>query len=102
MIRLFELRSEQSLSQRQIAKMLNISQATYNNWENGKTEPSIEDLIKISNFFKVSVDYLIDNQVEETAICTGDCELRKVYRSIQKLGEDELSALSVIIEKMVE
>lgn len=49
------------LSQRNIAKILNISQGTYNNWENGKTEPSIAQLIELSKFFEISVDYLISN-----------------------------------------
>ena len=102
MIRLFELRMEQGFSQREIAKMLNVSQGTYNNWENEKTQPSIEDLIEISRIFKVSVDYLIGNQVVEEAGLQEESTLRKVYRSIQKLDKESLSALSVIIEKMVE
>ena len=102
MIRLFELRMEQGFSQREIAKMLNVSQGTYNNWENEKTQPSIEDLIEISRIFKVSVDYLIGNQVVEEAGLQEESALRKVYRSIQKLDKESLSALSVIIEKMVD
>ncbi len=61
MIKLYELRTEKGLSQRNIAKILNISQGTYNNWENGKTEPSIAQLIELSKFFEISVDYLISN-----------------------------------------
>lgn len=64
MIKLFELRTEKNLSQRDIAKILNISQATYNNWENSNTQPSIEQLIVLSKFFDVSVDYLIGNTDE--------------------------------------
>lgn len=61
MIRLFELRTERELSQRDMAKILNISQGTYNNWENSNTQPSIEQLIALSKFFGVSVDYIIGN-----------------------------------------
>jgi transcriptional regulator with XRE-family HTH domain len=61
MIRLLELRTEKNLSQRDMAKILNISQGTYNNWENQNTQPSIEQLITIAKFFGVSVDYLIGN-----------------------------------------
>lgn len=61
MIRLFELRTEKELSQRDMAKALNISQGTYNNWENANTQPSIEQLISLSKFFGVSVDYIIGN-----------------------------------------
>lgn len=61
MIRLFELRNEKGYSQRDIAKLLFISQGTYNNWENGKTEPSIDNLIKCSKIFGVSIDYIVGN-----------------------------------------
>ena len=61
MIRLLELRTEKELSQRDMAKVLNISQGTYNNWENSNTQPSIEQLIALSKFFGVSVDYIIGN-----------------------------------------
>lgn len=59
MIRLLELRTEKDLSQRCIAKIMNVSQGTYNNWENSNTQPSIEQLIALADFFEVSVDYLI-------------------------------------------
>ena len=59
MIRLLELRNEKGLSQRELANIMNISQGTYNNWENANTQPSIEQLISLANFFEVSVDYLI-------------------------------------------
>ncbi len=102
MIKLFELRVEQNLSQREMAKKLNISQGTYNNWENGKTEPSISDLIEISKMFKVSVDYLIGNQEEEVSVKEDESTLRKIYRAIQKLDQESLEALSIIIEKMID
>lgn len=59
MIRLLELRNEKRLSQRDIAKLFNVSQGTYNNWENARTQPSLEQLIALADFFDVSVDYLI-------------------------------------------
>lgn len=65
MIRLSELRKEKNLSQRQMAERFNVSQGTYCNWEKGTTEPSIEQLIEMSKFFGVSVDYLIGNTDEE-------------------------------------
>ena len=71
MIKLFELRNEKGLSQRELAKVMNVSQGTYNNWENGKTQPSIEQLIAFSAFFGVTVDYLIGN-AEESVFSKGE------------------------------
>lgn len=63
-MRLLELRTERGLSQRAMAKEMHVSQGTYNNWENSNTQPSIEQLIALANFFEVSVDYLIGNTDE--------------------------------------
>ena len=61
MKRLSELRNQKGLTQRQIAPIFGVSQSTLNNWEHGHTQPSIEQLIKLANYFDVSVDYLIGN-----------------------------------------
>lgn len=62
MIRLLELRTEKKLSQREISRIFNVSQGTYNNWENARTQPSLEQLIALADFFDVSVDYLIGKE----------------------------------------
>ena len=57
--RLVELRKERHFSQREMAKFLNISQPSYIRYENGKAEPSLENLSKIARIFDVSTDYLV-------------------------------------------
>ncbi len=81
MIKLYELRTEKGLSQRQIASQLHISQGTYNNWENGKTEPSISQLIELSNYFEVSIDYIVDNS-DETGIINYNKEITEYEKNI--------------------
>lgn len=39
--------------------MLGVSQPSYIRYENGTSEPSQENLVKIANIFDVSVDYLL-------------------------------------------
>lgn len=85
MIRLYELRTEKSLSQRAVAKVLDISQSTYNNWENSRTEPSIAQLIELSRFFGVTVDYLVGNSDE----------LNNVSYSNKFLTNDEVELLEL-------
>ena len=80
MIRLLELRNEKGLSQREMAKHLNISQGTYNNWENANTEPSISQLITLATFFDVTVDYLIGNDANDSV---------NLNKSISLFGENE-------------
>ena len=65
MIRLRDLRAEKNISQRKMAEMFSVSQGTYKNWEQGNTQPSIEQLRELARFFGVSVDYLIGNSDDE-------------------------------------
>lgn len=53
-----ELRKENGLSQRQLAKAIDTSQANLSRWEQGLNEPSIIECWKIANYFDVSIDYL--------------------------------------------
>jgi len=62
MNRIKELRNKTGLRQEDLAKELNIAQNTLSYWESGKTEPSGEALIKLADFFNVTVDYLLGRQ----------------------------------------
>ena len=57
--RLKELRIEKGVSQQELGKHLNVSKMAVSHWEKGHSEPSILQLIILSNFFQVSVDYLV-------------------------------------------
>lgn len=54
-------REDRGISQAVLAKALNVSQGTIGNWETDKRVPDVEMLKKISQYFGVSVDYLIGN-----------------------------------------
>lgn len=55
------LRKKEKLTQGQLAEKLNFGFAAICNFESGRNEPSLNDLIKLSHIFDVSVDYLIGN-----------------------------------------
>lgn len=57
--RLKELRKEYGLTQKQIAKILNKSETGYASWEQGLAEPGINDLMVLSQYYKVTIDYLV-------------------------------------------
>ena len=54
-----EIRIKRNLNQQKIAIDLNISRESISLYENGKRQPSFELLIEMSNYFNVSIDYLI-------------------------------------------
>lgn len=57
--RLKELRLHSSFMQKDIAKMLDISVRAFQRYESGDAEPNIEKLIKLANFFDVTLDDLM-------------------------------------------
>ena len=62
MIRIRELRKRSGLTLDEFAKELGVSRATLGFWEQGKFQPSHEMLIRLSDIFGVSVDYLLGRE----------------------------------------
>ncbi len=56
--RLKELRIEKKIGQVELAKELGVSKGIISLWENELREPKLSNLIVLSNYFKVSIDYL--------------------------------------------
>lgn len=54
-----QLRKRHKKSQQEIAQALNITQSAYQKYENGRTEPNIERLKQLANYYNVSIDYLV-------------------------------------------
>lgn len=59
MIGLKEIRKEKKYSQLKVAMDLSISREALSYYENGKRSPDLEMLVKLSEYFNASIDYLI-------------------------------------------
>lgn len=57
--KLKELRIEKGVGQVELAKAINVSNGIISLWENGLREPKLSNLIALSTFFEVSIDYLV-------------------------------------------
>lgn len=56
------IRKKRNLNQQKVAMDLNISREALSHYENGKREPSLQMLCKLSAYFNVSIDYLINGE----------------------------------------
>lgn len=54
------IREDNDIKQKEIAKYLNVSQNTYSQYETGVISLTAEILIKLSDFYNVSIDFLLD------------------------------------------
>ena len=82
------LRKEKSLSQQAIANYLQITRQAYSNYENGKREPDYETLLKLSEFFGVTVDYLTRGEMAET-LTAPEQQLLDLFRQLNGEGQRE-------------
>lgn len=57
--RVKELRTDEGLTQIELAAKLNVTNSSVCDWERGRVETSLEMLVAIAKFFEVSVDYLL-------------------------------------------
>ena len=57
--RIQDLRTDADLSQRQLSEILHISQRSYSHYETGSRNIPIEMLIRLANYYDISIDYLV-------------------------------------------
>lgn len=114
MNRLKELRKAKGLTQVEVSKFVGISQNSYSYWENDKVKIDNASIIKLADFFGVTVDYLLGREsltAEERAagasltrrveITPLEDDLLYAFREIgKKLGEKGQRALIDVAESM--
>ena len=57
--RIKDLREDRDLYQKDLAKILNVSQAQYSRIETGENEITLDSLIRLANFYNTSTDYIL-------------------------------------------
>ena len=60
-----KLRSNKGMTQKELAEALNVSYQAVSRWENDEVEPDISTLSKLSQIFGVSVDEIINGDIEK-------------------------------------
>ena len=57
--RIQDLRTDADMSQKQLSEILHISQRSYSHYETGSRNIPVEMLIRLANYYYISVDYLV-------------------------------------------
>ena len=57
--RIQDLRTDADLSQKQLSEILHLSQRSYSHYETGSRNIPVEMLIRLANYYDISVDYLV-------------------------------------------
>lgn len=102
--RLKELRDKESISQKKLGEILNMSQQAIAKWETGAASPDPVMLIKIADYFGVSIDYLVGRT--DNPNITNDVIVESADGNITSLDDaglspDDLSRITAVIEDVV-
>jgi transcriptional regulator with XRE-family HTH domain len=90
------LRKEKGLTQEDLAKQLNVIRGTLSVWEIDRSTPDNEMLIKIADFFGVTVDYLLGREyIGEMAKQFYEAE----KQSREKMSKEEIELLAFVKEQ---
>lgn len=89
-MKLKELRSNLGLTQAELANKLGISRDTYKNYEQERTQMNYEMLIKVADFYDISLDYLCGRQNKNLIFVDGLSEgQKKLIELVKKLTPDQ-------------
>lgn len=90
-MKLKELRIKHNYTSEQIAKLLQISVQAYYKYENGKAEPSIESLKKLSHLYHNTIDEIVENKINNLLNTNLLSETEQsIINTIQQLNKDFL------------
>lgn len=83
------LRQNKGLSLDQLAKELQINKSRVGMWESSGTIPREDVLIKLSQYFDVSTDYLLGNDTMKGNM-PSNSEIQRLQRGLEKLNDEDL------------
>lgn len=103
---LAELRADNKMTQKDLAKILFVTPGTISNYENNEYFPDMEKLIALADFFHVSTDYLLGRTPIDLSVdvfqtpFTKDKTVGEVIKLMQHMTPERRHALLVILKDM--
>lgn len=88
--RVKELREKSQMSMEQLARELGVTKSRVNMWENNGTLPRSDVLVKLANYFQVSIDYLLGND-DMSEVSKTNMKLNTLQRNLGRLNEEDLT-----------
>lgn len=104
--RLFQLRTERGIYQKQLAEYLSVSVGTISNYENGVHSPDLQTLCRFAEYFKVSTDYLLSLTENTMSIDTLNiqmlegCTLGGALNTIMELSQPGRERISKYLDML--
>lgn len=93
------LRIQSKLTQKDLSKNLNISRVNLSRYENGEVEPNFETLIKLADYFNVSVDYLIghrqNNKIDKSGLTDTQKNIIDIASQLNEIQANRVESYAI-------
>lgn len=80
------LRKQKNMTQEELAEILNVSRQSVSRWEMDVAFPETDKLIRLSKLFECSIDFLLNNGVQEDSHVPGTVSISDCYKFIRECG----------------
>lgn len=90
--RIFELMEKEHVTAKQLSAATGISQSNFTEWKKGRSNPKLDALVQISEFFNVSVEYLTGTEKDKNAIDL------KIQTEVKQLSDKQKADVLQYIE----
>ncbi len=95
--KLIQLRKKSGWSQEELANQMNVTRQSVSKWESAQAIPELEKIIKLSDLFGVSIDYLLKDEVEERESMSGKGAVTEM-EAVRRVSMAEASEFLLIKE----
>ena len=96
MLKIKELREQKGYTQQELAEMLSRKKASICDWEKGRCEPSIFDLIKLADIYNCSIDYLLGREDEfgiiqaKNELTQAESQLLTLFKTLNERDQNKV------------
>lgn len=100
--KIMNLRKQQGMSQEELAHQLGISRQSVSKWESGASIPDLDKILKLSDLFGVSTDYLLKDEIEEISYSESSASLDDNIDSeiVKSVSVEEANAFMDLYERV--
>ena len=91
--RILSLTKEQNISGVALGKMIGLRKSPLTDWKNGKSEPTLEQVIKICEIFAISSDFLLFGSIKHdlASLSSDESELVNTYKKLDRRGKTRVN-----------
>lgn len=80
--KLKQLRADKKITQEKLAEILHVSRTTISSWETGRSYPDLQMIVEISDYFKVSLDFLLREDKKMITKLTFDTKNKRRFKTL--------------------